>query len=119
MKYIQLGLLSILLLNAGCVHSTAQWVAEKTAPKDSNITNPVSSVSSASEDPVIYTEKSKRAWRVLLWIGGLIVLCCTVPLLYTENNRRRLSVWREQAKKYLHESRLKLLALLRKFRKPK
>ena len=121
MNYIQFGLLSVLILNFGCVHRTAQWVAEKTVPKDVNTSDVSSSTSEAtgSDGDVLYNDKSKRAWRVLFWIGGFIVLCCTVPLLYTENNKKRLSRWRDSTKAYLQESRLKLLALLRKFKKPK
>jgi len=107
MNYIQIGLITLTLVFSGCVHSTAQWVASKTAPKDSNITNSPASQHTSINTP-IYSEDSEHAWHTLLSIGFLIVLCCTIPLLWTARNKEKLSRWR-----------IKFLNFLARFKKSK
>ena len=93
MNYVQIGLLTTVLLFSGCVHSTAQWVANQTASKDSNTTSSQASQNISADTP-IYSEDSAHAWHTLLSIGFIIVLCCTIPLLCTQRNKAKLTRWR-------------------------
>lgn len=75
MKYI---LISLSFLFSGCVNSTAQWVVDKTTPKDNtaiaqNLDN------NSSSGGLIYNDTSSQSWNVVLALGFLIMLFCIVP----------------------------------------
>ena len=81
----------VLILSAGCVRSTAQWVVDNTEPKSEVNNTPVVEVT--PDDGVVFNDRSSEAWSVLVSIGFLIFVCCAIPYYWSKERFERFTKW--------------------------
>jgi len=107
MNYTRSFLISLLLFfSAGCVSSTAQWVANKTKPATSSNSTQVPTSSCCPDGPccpdgdccpdtsgILINDNSSSAWRVFICIGILILICCSIPYFGTRDRFHSTVAW--------------------------